>query len=197
MKDYSLKDNYYCYKDSFVLKNKLDIKDKKILDLVEKIITESNILLLQSKNFDKKELNYDFFMWLHKYIFGDIYSWAGKLRVVDLTKGEFKFAHYSYLDNLMSDYFESLKEENYLIDYENDELIEKLTYYITELNIIHPFREGNGRVIREYFRILLKRKNLYIDYSNKEKYLEGMIESPYKTDKLKEFLNDNLKNIEQ
>ena len=136
-------------------------------------------------------------MWLHKYIFGDIYNWAGNLRVVDLTKGDFKFAHYPYLDNLLCDYFLKLKKDVYLIDCDYDKLIEKLTYFITELNIIHPFREGNGRVIREYFRILLERKNLFIDYSDKEKYLEAMIESPYSMDKLKQFLSNNLRSIEQ
>jgi len=196
MKDYSVKDNYYCYENSFVLKNKFEIKDQKILDSVEKNITGAILLLLQSKNFDKEELDYHFFMWLHKYIFGDIYSWAGKLRVVDLIKGNFKFAHYSYLDDQMVSYFERLKEDKYLIDYKNEKLIKHLTYYITELNIIHPFREGNGRVIREYFRILLKRKNLYIDYADKDRYLEAMIESPYKTDKLEAFLIKNLKGIE-
>jgi cell filamentation protein len=137
MKDYDLKDNYYCYNRSIVLKNKFDIKDKKLLDSVEKDITGSILLLLQSKNFHKKE--------------------------------------------------------KYLIEYEYDEFIEKLSYFITELNIIHPFREGNGRVIREYFRILLERKNLFVDYSDKEKYLEAMIESPYNMNKLKQFLNNNLK----
>jgi len=137
MKDYDLKDNYYCYNGSIVLKNKFDIKDKKLLDSVEKDITGSILLLLQSKNFHKKE--------------------------------------------------------KYLIEYEYDEFIEKLSYFITELNIIHPFREGNGRVIREYFRILLERKNLFVDYSDKEKYLEAMIESPYNMNKLKQFLNNNLK----
>jgi cell filamentation protein len=195
MKDYNLKDNYYCYKDSFVLKNKFDIKDKKILDSVEKDITGSILLLLQQRNFHKKELNYEFFIWLHKYIFGDIYNWAGDLRVVDLTKGDFKFAHYSYIDDQLKDYFLKLKKENYLIDYEYFKLIDKLTFFITELNVIHPFRDGNGRVIREYFRILLERKNLFIDYNDKEKYLEAMIESPYKMSKLKKFLNDNLKYI--
>lgn len=196
MKDYDLKDNHYCYKGSFVLKNKFDIKDKKTLDSVEKDITGSFLLLLQSRNFHNKELNYEFFMWLHKYIFGDIYNWAGNLRVVDLTKGEFKFAHYPYLNDLLCDYFLKLKKDNYMIDYEYDEILEKLTYFITELNIIHPFREGNGRVIREYFRILLERKNLFIDYSDKGKYLEAMIESPYSMDKLKQFLSNNLRSIE-
>ncbi|MDN5343884.1 MAG: cell filamentation protein [Oceanotoga sp.] len=109
---------------------------------------------------------------------------------------DFKFAHYPFLDNLLCDYFLKLKKDVYLIDCDYDKLIEKLTYFITELNIIHPFREGNGRVIREYFRILLERKNLFIDYSDKGKYLEAMIESPYSMDKLKQFLSNNLRSIE-
>lgn len=196
MKDYSIKDDYYCYEGTFILKNKFNIKDKKLLDSVEKDITGSMIFLLQSFNFDDRELDDNFLMWLHKYIFEDIYDWAGKLRVVDLTKDEFKFAHYLFLKNNLNKYFMELKNDNYLIDYKKDLLIDKLSYYITELNVLHPFREGNGRVIREYFRILLERKNLYIDYSDKEAYLEAMIESPRKTEKLKMYLIKNLKTID-
>ena len=83
MKDYTEKDSLYCYKGTIVLKNKLNITDFERLAQAEDEITAVNLAELQKRVFDD-ELDYEFFMWLHKFVFSDIYEWAGTIRKVDI-----------------------------------------------------------------------------------------------------------------
>lgn len=79
-------DSIYCYPDSFILKNKLNIREQDVLEEAERNITVLRILELKEKPL-KGILDFKYLQKLHKYIFGDIYSWAGKLRSVNITKG--------------------------------------------------------------------------------------------------------------
>jgi cell filamentation protein len=107
MKDYTEKDNLYCYKGTAVLKNKLNITDYEKLACAEDEITSVNLAGFQQRVFED-ELNYDFFLWLHKFVFSDIYEWAGALRKVDISKENFKFAHYLFVENELRKLFKQV-----------------------------------------------------------------------------------------
>ena len=196
MKDYTEKDSLYCYKGTIVLKNKLNITDFERLAQAEDEITAVNLAELQKRVFDD-ELDYEFFMWLHKFVFSDIYEWAGTIRKVDISKENFKFAHFLYIENELKKLFKQLKAESYLKKCSKTDLVNKITFYMTELNVLHPFREGNGRIIREYFRILLESCGYYINFTKNQKpsYFKAMIDSPYDSENLLKFIQNNLRNI--
>lgn len=157
---YKERNSSYCYENSNTLVNKLNIKDEKTLEKYEAKITAAKLLGLRQKGitggFDVKH-----FMSIHTYLFEDIYPFAGKFRTEDIAKGVFSFAHWEYIDTELERLLNELKNETYLEGLPKNLLAERLAYYISELNVLHPFREGNGRTIREFIRQLAL-KNGYI-----------------------------------
>lgn len=121
---------------------------------------------------------------IHKYLFDDIYYFAGEIRKENISKGNFRFASLTYLDSAIKN-VEKMPQSNY------DEIIEK---YV-EMNVIHPFREGNGRATRIWLDLILKKElQLVVDWSkvNKEDYLLAMERSPIKDIEIKELLKKAL-----
>lgn len=117
---------------------------------------------------------------IHEYLFRDIYEFAGKTRTVNLAKGNFRFAPVMYLDATLSN-IEKMPQSDF------DEIVEK---YV-EMNVAHPFREGNGRSIRIWLDLILKKElGLVIDWSQveKEDYLMAMERSPVKDIEIKVIL---------
>lgn len=118
---------------------------------------------------------------IHAHLFGDIYSFAGKTRNVDISKGGFRFASALYLDAALQN-IEKMPQSNF------DEIIAK---YV-EMNVAHPFREGNGRVTRIWLDLILKKElGVVVDWSkvNKEDYLLAMDRSPIRSTEIKAVLN--------
>jgi cell filamentation protein len=156
-----MSDNKYCYPDSDVLINKLDIRDLEKLHVFERRLTMLRLLELMDKpvggKFDFKHLQA-----IHKYIFQDIYDWAGKVRTVDIAKGNM-FCNVKFIDSQADEIFTKLKVEKYLAGLDEETFVKRLAYYFSEINALHPFREGNGRSQREYIR-LLALKNGYLIY---------------------------------
>lgn len=157
---YKNRNSSYCYENTNTLINKLDIRDEKLLQKYEAKITAAKLLGLRKKgitgNFDVNH-----FISIHTYLFEDIYPFAGKFRVENIAKGQFSFAHWQYIDTELERLLEELKKENYLEGKDKERLAKRLAYYISEINVLHPFREGNGRTIREFIRQLAL-KNRYI-----------------------------------
>ena len=156
------RDDYYCYPDSPVLINKLNIHDDKELSLAEREITSLKAAELL-ENPLKGELNFDYVKRLHCHLFEDIYDWAGKIRRVDISKCNI-FCQHELIEVNADFLFNELKSDNYLSNYKEPELIEKLAYYMGDLNSIHPFREGNGRVQRAFIRELASRIGYLINF---------------------------------
>jgi cell filamentation protein len=156
-------DNTYCYPSSNVLKNKLNIQDASDLLEAERNITALRILELKLAPPDGN-LNFDYLKKLHFHIFQDIYAWAGETRTVDISKGT-KFCLFRYIEDQANDLFQKLKKENYLID-SKEPIERRLSFYLSELNAIHPFREGNGRVQRMFIEILADRAGYEVDFSD-------------------------------
>ncbi len=123
---------------------------------------------------------------IHKYLFDEIYYFAGEIRKENIAKGNFRFAPLSYIIPALEN-VEKMPQSTY------DEIIEK---YV-EMNIVHPFREGNGRSTRIWLDLILKKElKLVIDWSkiNKEDYLLAMERSPIKDVEIKELLKKALTN---
>ena len=157
---YKQRNSSYCYEDSNTLINLLNIKDNKLLQKYEAKITAAKLLNLRQKkitgNFDVNH-----FISIHTYLFEDIYPFAGKLRTENIAKGEFRFAQWEYIEEELNRLLGELAEENFLNGLDKKQLAQRLAYYISEFNVLHPFREGNGRTIREFIRQLAL-KNGYV-----------------------------------
>lgn len=157
-------DSKYCYPNSFTLINKLNIQDPSLLNDAERKITATRLLEIKSKpipgSFDLKHLQA-----IHKYLFQDIYSWAGELRTVNIAKGN-QFCNCMYMESGFNTIYSQLKKDGYLIGIPPDHIYERLAYYLGELNVIHPFREGNGRAQRVYIESLANISGYHIDFSD-------------------------------
>ena len=117
---------------------------------------------------------------IHKYLFDDIYDFAGKIRTVNISKGNFRFAPLMYLEI-------AIKNVDKMPQNTFDEIVEK---YV-EMNIVHPFREGNGRSMRIWLDMMLKKQiGQVVDWSKieKEDYLMAMERSPIKDIEIKYIL---------
>lgn len=156
-------DREYCYPNSNVLINKLNIKTHDELVVAEREITSLKIAMAKSQpiegNFDLEHLKK-----IHKFIFEDIYSWAGCLRHVSISKGN-QFCFADNLEMYGNSIFDKLKADNYLVDYQGS-VPHKLAYYLSEINVLHPFREGNGRAQRLFIEYLAKNAGYSVDFSN-------------------------------
>lgn len=151
--DYSFQnDEKYCYPNSSILRNRFDIEELDELHQAERELTAFSIAHFELEPicgcFDLKHLQK-----IHKGIFGDIYDWAGEFRSVNISKGTL-FCLYQNINHFGNELFNQLKDENYLIDCENGQFTERLAYYFGEINMLHPFREGNGRTQRLFIQYL-------------------------------------------
>ncbi|MBR2024967.1 MAG: Fic family protein, partial [Clostridia bacterium] len=121
---------------------------------------------------------------IHEYLFGEIYSFAGEIRTVNIAKGNFRFAPVMYLQNAL-DNINKMKQSTF------DEIVEK---YV-EMNIAHPFREGNGRSTRIWLDLIFKKElGVVVDWSkvDKEDYLLAMERSPIRDIEIKHVLKNAL-----
>ena len=164
------------------LKNKLGITDSAELAREEERISKKRALELFEKGLlDAMEPGtYRTLQKIHEYLFRDIYEFAGKTRTVNLAKGNFRFAPVMYLDAALSN-IEKMPQSDF------DKIVEK---YV-EMNVAHPFREGNGRSTRIWLDLILKKElGLVIDWSQveKEDYLMAMERSPVKDIEIKVIL---------
>lgn len=172
-----------------ILKNKLGIENQ--IELAKK--KEKITKLKAKKLFETGKLNFievgtfKGLSEIHKYLFEDIYDFAGKIRTENISKSNFRFASAMYLKEALNK-IDKMPQSNF------DEIIEK---YI-EMNIAHPFREGNGRSTRIWLDMILKEEiGKVIDWSkvNKEDYLLAMERSPIKDTEIKILLGNALTNM--
>lgn len=168
------------------LENKLGISDSVELARAEEKISKTKaVKLFASGYLDKlKPGSFNALTEIHLYLFGDIYEFAGKIRKVNMAKGNFRFAPLMYLETALKN-IELMPQSNF------DEIIEK---YV-EMNIAHPFREGNGRSTRIWLDLILKKElGQIIDWSrvDKDDYLLAMERSPIKDVEIKVLLKQAL-----
>ncbi len=168
------------------LENKLNITDSAELARVEEKISKQKALeLFEKKLLDTIEVGtFSGLKKIHSYLFNDIYYFAGNIRTVNIAKGNFRFAPVIYLEAALKN-IDNMPQSTF------DEIIEK---YV-EMNVAHPFREGNGRSTRIWLDCILKKElHQVIDWSkvNKEDYLLAMERSPIKDVEIKVLLKSAL-----
>lgn len=147
-----------------ILDNKLGITDWDTLNEVERRISKFGLEDLRIKENNKKIVfDKKYFLSIHKALFENIYPWAGTIREVDLFKGNSAFAPARFLDGSLNDFFDNLKKDNFLSGFNREEVSELASYYMLELNFIHPFREGNGRTKRYFMKQLVKGAGYNLD----------------------------------
>lgn len=164
------------------LENKLNITDSSELARAEEKISKAKALeLFENGLLDNFEVGtFKGLSSIHQYLFSDIYDFAGKIRTVNISKGNFRFAPVMYLEA-------ALKSIGNMPQSTFDEIIEK---YV-EMNVAHPFREGNGRSTRIWLDYILKKElKQVVDWSkvDKEDYLLAMERSPIKDVEIKVLL---------
>lgn len=162
---YEARNSIYCYEGTNTLVNKLDIKDSKLLEEYEKTTVALKLLSLEkqgiSGNFDITH-----FSNIHRFLFDEIYLFAGLFRTENIAKDNFRFAEWEYIESELNKLLDNLKSENYLQNLDKQVLAERLAYYTAELNVLHPFREGNGRTTREFIRQLALKNNYYLNFNS-------------------------------
>jgi len=151
-----------CYPGTSIMINKFGIKDARKLEEVESVLSSG-----RAEEWLKKPLSnsFDFnhYKAIHKYLFGDIYDWAGKVRAVDTSKQGTNFCKASEIEKIAIKVFERIKLMN-----KNNFKEELLDFYISS-NMLHPFREGNGRTQRLFIVELAHKFGYDIDFSKIDK----------------------------
>ena len=178
-------DNSYVYHNTGRLKNLLDITDPDVFLFVESSAVTKRLQELYKNPIKIKGI--ESLLLIHKYIFQDIYVWAGQKRTVEIRKDGkqfFPITHFDsafrYINQLISEFKDIPKSDKTLLS-------EKLAEILDNINFLHPFREGNGRAQREFLRLLAKENGLTLNLNppdNKsvyERYMKGTIESDVQT----------------
>jgi len=156
----------YCYDGTLVLKNKLNIQNEDDLENAEKEITYHTA---QNIIYYPPPYNVEYLQKIHTELFSTLYVWAGDVRDVSISKGDTVFCLPNYISYNISQLFRKLYNDKWLIGLEESEFYDKLAYYYCEFNMIHPFREGNGRVQRIFFEHLVLCNNHICDWSKIDK----------------------------
>lgn len=168
----------YTYLDSDVLKNKAALHDQAALDAFEADTTAIRLLELiehpiQGK-FDLAHLQA-----IHHHLFQDIYDWAGQLRTVDISKGGSRFGNCGMIETYLGQQLAKISREKLLSGLLPEIFIQRLAYFMGEINAAHPFREGNGRVQRAFCAQLAEQAGYFIDFDEvgREEMYAAMIAS--------------------
>jgi cell filamentation protein len=158
----------YAEPGSDCLSNKLGITDPEMLAEAEfRLVSIREVQASRSSipgNFGLGHLQK-----FHHFLFQDVYTWAGKTRTVDISKPGGHFCHWRYVDDEVSTVLAELAQDGYLVGFNRESFISSLANYYGELNVRHPFREGNGRTIRAFLRQLGAAAGYQLDWSELSK----------------------------
>lgn len=153
-----------CYEGTTCLINKFNIIDEEKLKALESAIT-----FAKASELEQTPINGDFgfehYKAIHKYLFEDLYDWAGKIRTVDMAKKGTQFVPAQQIEYIAEKCFERLKNENYFRTDDFDLFLNNIVDFYCVTNSLHPFREGNGRTQRIFISQLLRLNGYEADYS--------------------------------
>lgn len=158
----SITDN--CYEGTTCLINKFNIRNEKQLTIIESQLTLAKISLLNQNPING---NFDFnhYKSIHKFIFEDLYDWAGEIRTIDIAKKGTLFVKACDIEEISSACFERLKNKNYFKNLNIECFVNEITDFYCVTNHLHPFREGNGRTQRTFLIQLAHNAGYEIDFS--------------------------------
>ena len=193
---YTTAGSIYCYPDSSTLKNRFGI-----LDAAQLKKLESDISVVRQNDMLEHPIDGRFtpnhLCRIHRYMFGDIYPFAGHYRREDIMKGQTRFLDHREISQKLSSLLNELKAESYLLGTEQSDFIARAAYYFAELNYIHPFREGNGRSTREFMRLLFLKNGYEVSWNavSHDRLMEVMEASVFDTTPLESTLSHCLKEL--
>jgi cell filamentation protein len=169
-----------------ILENKLNITNQVELAKAEERLSKQRAKqLFDTGDIEKVDIGtFAGLAFIHHYLFSDVYAFAGNIRDVNIAKGNFRFAPLMYLEASLN-HIDAMPQSTF------DKIVEK---YV-EMNVAHPFREGNGRATRIWLDLMLKRSlQLVVDWNqvDKEDYLSAMQRSPVKDVEIKALLKQAL-----
>jgi cell filamentation protein len=151
----------YCYPGTTVLKNRLGLRDQAGLDAFEKEVTSARA----DQDVPAGRLSYRHYRAIHQHLFQDVYSWAGRVRTVRISKSGNAFCYPEHIEREMKQLFSDLKKRRFLRRLGATEFAEGAAHFLAEVNAIHPFREGNGRTQLSFLKILAERAGHPIAWS--------------------------------
>lgn len=154
-----------CYENTTCLINKFDIRDEEKLKKVEADITFAKATMLESNPISDK-FDLEHYKAIHRFLFEDIYDWAGSFRKVDMSKKGTGFCSVEQLDSVARNCFGRLAENNLFSDLDRDEFIDAIVDFYCVTNMLHPFREGNGRTQRIFISQLIHHNGYDFDFSD-------------------------------
>jgi cell filamentation protein len=157
-------DDVYCIPGTAVLKNKAGITDQDLLDQYEGDFTAIRLLEF-TQNPVEGSFELVHLCKIHQHLFQDVYEWAGEVRSVDIIRGDSRFCHARQIQSYSNTVFGALAAEKYLVNLESKAFANRLAHYLSEINAIHPFREGNGRTQRLFTSQLAEHAGYSLDYS--------------------------------
>lgn len=153
-----------CYKGTPCLINKFGITDETKLSEIEADITFAKASKLEENPIDGK-FDIEHYKAIHRYLFEDLYDWAGQLRTINISKKGTKFVKTDELENLCVKCFDRIKSNNYFKNIPFESFVENIVDLFFTLNMLHPFREGNGRTERIFIAQLIRFNGYDIDFS--------------------------------
>ena len=172
---YQAEPDPYCYPGSTILKNKADLRDDGALEEFESAMTFARA----AEPLPAGRFSVSHYRAIHRHLFQDVYSWAGRFRTVRLTKGRSTFCYPEHVAREMQRLFSWLKDGRFLQDRSPYEFAAGAAHCLAELNAIHPFREGNGRTQLTFLALVAEHAGhpLDLDRLDAEAALDAMIQS--------------------
>jgi cell filamentation protein len=168
-------DDPYTYENSTVLVNKLDLRNQDELDAYEAEISSAR----SGEPLPEGELDFAHYCAVHHHLFQDVYVWAGKPRTVRISKQGNPFCYPEHIEAEATKLFARLKADDFLERLEVDDFSTRTAHFLSELNAIHAFREGNGRSQLTFFAMLADNAGHPINFEklDPETMLDAMIKS--------------------
>lgn len=152
-----------CYEGTTCLINKLNIRDEDLLANAEAKITVAKMALLEETPISDK-FDFDHYKAIHKFLFEDLYDWAGQIRTVDISKKGTVFCKAEKIEELANNCFNRLISNKCFVGLPFDEYVDEIVDFYCVTNMLHPFREGNGRTQRAFISQLVKLNGYIIDF---------------------------------
>ncbi|MBP5122887.1 putative adenosine monophosphate-protein transferase Fic [Pseudomonas protegens] len=150
-----------CYPNSAVLRNKLGIRNDLSLSTAEQLFST---LAAESLEFSPPPYDLNYLKSIHLTLFADLYDWAGELRTVGISKQDTRFCQPAYMEKEAGKIFKIMAAANWFDGMQRTELIAAVAQAYSELNVVHPFRDGNGRAQRILFEHLIMNAGFEISW---------------------------------
>jgi cell filamentation protein len=155
----------YLWQNDDVLKNRLDIHDAAQLRKAELAFSAARLATLE---LGPATIGLPFLCHIHRTLFQDLYAWAGELRTIDIWRDDTPFCHFEYIEKEGNALMDALEEEEGLRNLEPQAFVARIAHYYCEINMLHPFREGNGRAQRIFFEQLALHAGYFLEWQHAE-----------------------------